>query len=148
MITTRIPNAPTRHSGHPAWPARGRVADGAALAGSPTAGAAPHPLAAMLEARSIALVGASARPGSFGERMVEEVARSPSRPDIYLVNPRYCQLGGRPCLPSLAELPGPVDLVLLAVPDAALEQQLTLAAARGDRSAVIFGNAHEDPVPR
>jgi acyl-CoA synthetase (NDP forming) len=108
---------------------------------------APFPVAAMLEARSIAVVGASARPGSFGERMVEEVTRSPSRPDIYLVNPRYDQLAGRPCLPSLAELPGPVDLVLLAVPDAALEQQLALAAARGDRSAVIFGNAHEDPVP-
>jgi acetate---CoA ligase (ADP-forming) len=127
----------------------GAAPDGSPTAGhgSPTAGAAPHPLAAMLEARSIAVVGASARPASFGERMVEEVSRSPSRPDIYLVNPRYDQLAGRPCLPSLAELPGPVDLVLLAVPDAALEQQLALAAARGDRSAVIFGNAHEDPVP-
>jgi acyl-CoA synthetase (NDP forming) len=101
----------------------------------------------MLEARSIAVVGASARPGSFGERMVEEVTRSPARPDVFLVNPRYSELAGRPCLPSLSELPDPVDLVLLAVPDAALEQQLTLAAQRGDRSAVIFGNAHEDPLP-
>ena len=50
-------------------------------------------------------------------------------------------------MPSLADLPGPVDLVLLAVPDAALEQQLALAARRGDRSAVIFGNAHEAPGP-
>ena len=33
------------------------------------------------------------------------------------------------------------------MPDAALEQQLALAARRGDRSAVIFGNAHEDPAP-
>jgi acyl-CoA synthetase (NDP forming) len=99
----------------------------------------------MLEARSIALVGASPRPGSFGQRMIEEVAKSPARPDIYLVNPRYPEIGGQPCHASLADLPGPVDLVLLAVPDAALEQQLTLAARRGDRSALIFGNAHEDP---
>jgi len=105
------------------------------------------PLAPMLEARSIALVGASPRPGTFGQRMVDEVAKSPARPDIYLVNPRYQEIGGRRCHPSLADLPGPVDLVLLAVPDAALEQQLTLAAGRGDRSAVIFGNAHEDPDP-
>jgi acetate---CoA ligase (ADP-forming) len=107
--------------------------------------ASPHPLAPMLEARSIALVGASPRPGSFGQRMIEEVAKSPARPDIYLVNPRYPEIAGRRCYPSLADLPGPVDLVLLAVPDAALESQLTLAARRGDRSAVIFGNAHEDP---
>jgi acyl-CoA synthetase (NDP forming) len=98
----------------------------------------------MLEARSIALVGASPRPGTFGQRMVDEVARSPARPDIYLVNPRYREICGRPCHPSLADLPAPVDLVLLAVPDAALEQQLTLAATRGDHSAVIFGNAHSD----
>jgi len=102
-------------------------------------------LAPMLEARSIALVGASPRPGTFGQRMVEEVARSPSRPEVYLVNPRYTEIAGRRCVASLDDLDGPVDLVLLAVPDAALEQQLTLAARRGDRSAVIFGNAHEDP---
>src|SRR6185437_15423547 len=100
---------------------------------------------AMLEARRIALVGASARPGSFGERMVAEVARSPSRPALHLVNPRYRQIGGHGCVPSLADLPDPVDLVLLGVPDAALEDQLTLAARRGDRSAVIYGNAWEAP---
>jgi acyl-CoA synthetase (NDP forming) len=102
------------------------------------------PLAPMLEASTVALVGASPRPGTFGQRMAEEVAKSPSRPDTYLVNPRYREIGGRPCFPSLADLPGPVDLVLLGVPDAVLEQQLTLAAQRGDRSAVIFGNAHGD----
>ena len=48
----------------------------------------------------------------------------------------------------MADVPGPVEnLVLLAVPDAALEEQLILAARRGDRSAVIFGNAHEAPTP-
>jgi acyl-CoA synthetase (NDP forming) len=99
----------------------------------------------MLEARRIALVGASARPGSFGERMVAEVARSPSRPALHLVNPRYRQIGGHDCVPSLADLPDPVDLVLLGVPDAALEDQLTLAARRGDRAAVIYGNAWEAP---
>jgi len=97
----------------------------------------------MLEARSVALVGASARPGSLGERMIAEMARSPSRPRTYLVNPRYADLGGVPCLPSLAEVPEPVDLVLLAVPDTALEDQLALAARTKARSAVIFGNAFD-----
>jgi acyl-CoA synthetase (NDP forming) len=103
-------------------------------------------MGSLLAAQSVALVGASPRPGSFGARMVEEVTRSPSRPAVHLVNPRYAEIGGMPCAPSLASLPEPVDLVLLAVPDAALEEQLTLAAGRGDRAAVIFGNAHEDPA--
>ena len=102
-------------------------------------------VAAMLEARTVALVGASGRPGSFGQRMLDEVTRSPAAPRVYLVNPRYREIGGRACYPSLADLPEPVDLVLLGVPDAALEQQLSLAASCGAASAVIFGNAHEEP---
>jgi acetate---CoA ligase (ADP-forming) len=105
----------------------------------------PGNLSAMLEARSIALVGASARPGSLGARMIAEVARSPARPRSYLVNPRYGDIGGVPCLATLAEVPEPVDLVLLAVPDTALADQLCTAAGRQDRSAVIFGNAFDPP---
>jgi acyl-CoA synthetase (NDP forming) len=64
---------------------------------------------------------------------------------VHLVNPRHERVAGRPCHASLADLPAPADLVLLAVPDAALEEQLALAAGRGDRSAVLFGSAHELP---
>ena len=52
-------------------------------------------------------------------------------------------LQGRP--PSLADLPETADLVLLGVPDSVLAKQLSLAASRGDRSAVIFGGAYEVP---
>jgi acyl-CoA synthetase (NDP forming) len=102
-------------------------------------------LLAMLEARSVALVGASSRTGSLGERMVAEVSRSPASPRIHFVNPRYQRIDGRPCHPSLADLPEAVDLVMLGVPDSALAEQLALAARRGDRSAVIFGGAYEIP---
>jgi acyl-CoA synthetase (NDP forming) len=100
---------------------------------------------AMLEARSVALVGASARPGSLGARMIAEVTRSPSHPRTYLVNPRYRDIDGVPCLPDLAAVPEPVDLALFAVPDRALEQQLSAAARSQARSAVIFGNAFDPP---
>jgi len=95
----------------------------------------------MLEARSVALVGASPRAGSLGARMIEEVAKSPCQPRGYLVNPRYAEIGGARCYRSLADLPEPVDLALLAVPDTALEEQVRAAAAAGVRSAVIFGSA-------
>jgi acyl-CoA synthetase (NDP forming) len=97
-------------------------------------------LRSMLEPRSVAIVGASARPGSFGHRMVTEVRRSSAPIQVYPVNPRYAEIEGLTCAASLADLDGPVDLVLLGVPDAGLEAQLTLAAGRGDRSAVVFGS--------
>lgn len=100
----------------------------------------PAAVAAMLEARSVALVGASPKPGSFGERMMIEARRSSAR--MHLVNPRYDSIDGVACAPSLAALDQPVDLVLLGVPDAALLDELKAAAAVGARSAVIFGSAH------
>jgi acyl-CoA synthetase (NDP forming) len=95
----------------------------------------------MLEAHSIAVVGASARTGSFGERLAIEALRSPAQPRVHLVNPRYSEVLGRPCLPSLADIEDPVDLVLLGTPHSALVDQLELAAARGDGGAVVFGTA-------
>ena len=95
----------------------------------------------MLEAHSAALVGASPRPGSLGARMIAEVAKSPRRPRVFLVNPRYDAIDGVPCYPSLTALPEPADLALLAVPDAALEEQVLAVAGGGARSAVIFGSA-------
>ena len=101
----------------------------------------------MLEARSVAIVGASARPGSFGERLVRELTRSPSAPTVHLVNPRYDAVLGLPCLDSLDDVPGTVDLVLLGVGDRAVEEPLATAAQRGDRSAVVFGSAWSPPSP-
>jgi acetate---CoA ligase (ADP-forming) len=102
------------------------------------------PLAVMLEARSVALVGASPRPGSLGNRMIAEVAKSPSAPRTYLVNPRYDAIGHHKAYPSLTALPEQVDLALLAVPDSALQEQVKVAAEATARSVVIFGSAFGD----
>ncbi|HTR70702.1 MAG TPA: acetate--CoA ligase family protein [Mycobacteriales bacterium] len=100
----------------------------------------------MLEPRTVAVVGASARPGSFGERMVAEILASAAELDVHLVNPGYDTILGRPCVPSLDEIAGPVDLVMLGVGDASLEAELTRAAKRGDGGALVFGNAYEEPA--
>ncbi|OAN39320.1 acetate--CoA ligase family protein [Mycolicibacterium iranicum] len=97
-------------------------------------------VAAMLGARSVAVVGASPREGSFGERMVIEAARGSAR--VHLVNPRYDVIHGRRCLQSISDIDDQVDLVLLGVPDTALLDQLKAAAGAGARSAVLFGSAH------
>jgi acetate---CoA ligase (ADP-forming) len=104
------------------------------------------PLAAMLEARSVAVVGASARPGSFGEQLLSQLLRGGFQGPVHPVNPRYREVLGLACHRSLAEVPGPVDLAVLAVPNAALEGQLAAAAAAGVPAAVIFASC-QDPEP-
>jgi acyl-CoA synthetase (NDP forming) len=104
-------------------------------------------LAPMLEARSVAVVGASEKPGTPGEQMVLQLVRGGFSGPVYPVNPGYQTVQGLDCYPSLAELTDRVDLVLLGVRDAALEEQLGAAVDVGARAAVIFGSAHEDPRP-
>ena len=99
-------------------------------------------VAAMLAARSVAVVGASPRPDSFGARMVAEVLRGPEERRVHFVNPRHSSISGRPCVPRLRDLDEPPDLVLLGVADSRLVDQLAEAASIGARSAVIFGSAH------
>jgi acyl-CoA synthetase (NDP forming) len=102
-------------------------------------------LLAMLEARSVAIVGASAREGSFGEQMLLELRKGGYDGTILPVNPRYTEVGGLPCVPTIGDLPEPPDLVMLGVPNAKLEEQLEAAAARGARSAAIFASGYEAP---
>ncbi len=97
-------------------------------------------VAAMLGARSVAVVGASPRPDSFGARMVIEAQRGSAR--VHLVNPRYDEIDGMPCAGSLADLDEPVDLALLGVPDNVLVDQLEAAVEAGTRSAVLYGAAY------
>ena len=95
-----------------------------------------------MRARSVAVVGASDRPDSFGWRLTTEVLRSPGLERVHLVHPTRREVLGRPCLPSLGDVPEQVDLVLLGIPDAALVPTLEVAEARGDAGAVIYGPAY------
>jgi acetate---CoA ligase (ADP-forming) len=105
------------------------------------------PLARMLEARSVAVVGASARPGSFGEEVMLQLLRGGYGGGVHPVNPRWAEVLGIACRPSLADLPEPVDLAILAVPNAQLEAALGAAAEAGAGAAVMFASAYERPAP-
>jgi acetate---CoA ligase (ADP-forming) len=99
----------------------------------------------MLEARSVAVVGASVREGSVGNQSVVELVEGGFDGRIVPVNPKYDEILGLPCVASVAEIAEPVDLVILAVSNALLEEQLRLAADAGAGSAVIFASAYEEP---
>ena len=102
-------------------------------------------LECMLEARSVAVVGASAREGSVGNEVVRQLTVGGFDGHVYPVNPKYTEILGLPCFPTLTDVPEPVDLVVLGVSNAQLEEQLGLAVKAGARSAAIFASGYEAP---
>ena len=105
------------------------------------------PLQRMLEARSVAVVGASVKEGSLGQQMLLELARGGYEGDVYPVNPGYEEIGGLRCYPSIADVPAPVDLAILGVANARVEQALRDAGDAGVASAVTFSSLFEEEPP-
>jgi acyl-CoA synthetase (NDP forming) len=99
----------------------------------------------MLGARSIAVVGASVREGSVGHQSLVELRDGGFDGRVYPINPKYDEVLGWRCYPTIADVGEPVDLVILGVANALLEDQLRAAAAAGAGSAVIFASCYEPP---
>ncbi|MGZ5302224.1 MAG: acetate--CoA ligase family protein, partial [Actinomycetota bacterium] len=102
----------------------------------------------MLEARSVAVVGASVKEGSLGRQMMLELIRGGFEGAVYPVNPSYDEVLGRRCYPSIADVPEAVDLAILGVANQRIEQALSDAVAAGARSAVTFSSLYEAEPPR
>jgi acetate---CoA ligase (ADP-forming) len=99
----------------------------------------------MLEARSVAVVGASVREGSVGNQSMVELLEGGFDGVVHPVNPKYEEVLGLRCYPTISEIGSAVDLAILAVGNPLLEEQLRLAADAGARSAVIFASCSEAP---
>ena len=85
----------------------------------------------LLKPHSIAIVGASATPGALGASVIANLDRMQFRGDIHLINPKRAEIGGRPCLASIDELPFGVDAAVLAIPRAAVLDAVQALARRG-----------------
>src|SRR5256885_16260220 len=59
---------------------------------------------------------------------------------IYPVNPRYRELRGLACFPTIAEVPAPVDLAMVAVPARVVPEILEQCVAAGVRNAMVFSS--------
>jgi acyl-CoA synthetase (NDP forming) len=107
--------------------------------------AANEALRAMLEARSVAVVGASPRFETPGNYMVKQLIIGGFSGEVAAVNPKYDEVEGIACFAGLDELPFVPDLVLLGVGNRRLEEQMEEAARCGARGVVVFASALEDP---
>jgi acetate---CoA ligase (ADP-forming) len=98
---------------------------------------APDP-APLLDPRSIAVVGANDRPGSYGDIVLSNLARAGFDGAVWGVNPRRTEVHGRPCVPSVTDLPEPVDAVVVAIPAAGVPEVISHTIARGCRGAIVI----------
>ncbi|WP_169945376.1 acetate--CoA ligase family protein [Microbispora sp. H11081] len=93
----------------------------------------------LLRPRSIAVVGASPR-RNRGTRVIENLRRFGFSGEIHAVNPKYDEVLGAPCVPSVSALPDGVDLVVVAVGADAALTAVRDAGERGVRAVVLIGS--------
>ncbi|MGE0230678.1 MAG: acetate--CoA ligase family protein [Flavobacteriaceae bacterium] len=87
---------------------------------------------------SVAIVGASPTPGSFGERTISNLAKFTGR--LYGVNPKYTEAAGIPCFPTISDLPEVPDCVIIAVAAKFVEEQVREAAACGVGGVIVYAS--------
>lgn len=106
------------------------------------AGEATQPVRAdpapLLAPRSIAVVGASDRPGSYGDLICGNLSRAGFGGQVWGINPKREAVHGFPCLPSLEELPEPADAVVIAIPAAGVPEIVERAGAIGCGGAIVI----------
>ncbi|HEX3918837.1 MAG TPA: acetate--CoA ligase family protein [Caulobacteraceae bacterium] len=95
-------------------------------------------LAALLEPRSIGLIGASAHAERIGGRSLHFLKQYGYAGAIYPINPRETEIQGLPAFKSIAETPEAPDLVVVSVAAAQVIEQLTRCADRGVKAAIVF----------
>ena len=98
----------------------------------------PHRLDPLLRPQSIAIFGASARPGSVGHETVLNFQRGGFTGDLYVINPNRDEIAGIKCNKSLADLPAPVDHVIFTLSDARIEAAFDEAIACGAKATTIM----------
>jgi len=92
----------------------------------------------LLSPRSIAIVGASDKPGAFSSRTFANLSRFEGQ--VNLVNARYGRINDRPCYPSLRALPEVPDCVIVAVPREAVLGVVREAGDIGAGGAIIYAS--------
>jgi acetate---CoA ligase (ADP-forming) len=103
-----------------------------------------HPLEPLVRPRSVAIVGASADPRRIAGKPAAYVKKHGFSGRLYLVNPRYTQIDGVACLPSIAELPEPPDVALVLLGTEAAASAVRQLAERGARSAIVLAGGYAE----
>jgi acetyl coenzyme A synthetase (ADP forming)-like protein len=93
---------------------------------------------AFLNPRAIAIVGASRKHGTIGAALLASLRRCRFQGTLYPVNPGTPEIDGIPTFPAVSAIKAPVDMALIAVPAAGVEEAIRDCARAGVRSVVVI----------
>jgi len=96
----------------------------------------------LFEPRSVAVIGASPKKGSFGERVIANMTGFTG--PIYPINAKYDSVCGLPSYPSLEALPEVPDCAVLTVPREAVEDYVLSCARAGVGGVIIFASGYAE----
>ena len=88
--------------------------------------------------RSVAVIGASKRPGQLGHEIVRNLHASGFRGPLYVINPNATEIGAVRSYPSLAAIGEAVELAIIAVPADLVESALDDCIASGVSAVVVI----------
>jgi acetate---CoA ligase (ADP-forming) len=101
-------------------------------------GARTQGLDGLFRPRSVAVVGASRRPGSIGRQVVANLIGGGFQGPVYPVNPKAEVVLSVPAYASVKAIPGPVDLAVLVVPPDAVLAVAEQCGKKGVKGLVVI----------
>ncbi|MBD0271734.1 MAG: acetate--CoA ligase family protein [Acetobacteraceae bacterium] len=110
-------------------------------------GVSPLLRRALFEPRRIALVGASSDPSRLTARAQLYLRKHGFAGDILPVHPRATEVLGEPAYPSVADIPGPVDLAYILLNTPQVEGVLEAVAAKGIPAACVLADGFAEAGP-
>jgi len=105
------------------------------------------PLELFFAPRSVAVVGASPKPGNQGGRIVASLVAQGFKGSIVPVHPRGETVSGCPAASSVEELGEGIDLAILAVPASAVPGLLEPLARKGIHHAIVISGGFAETGP-
>ncbi len=94
--------------------------------------------------KSVALVGASSSAGKIGNSILDSLVNYDFKGTVYPINPKADKIFGKKCYPSVADVPGNVDLVVISVDLAITPPVLEDCAKKGVHSVVIVSGGGKE----
>jgi len=95
-------------------------------------------LDAIFKPKSIAVIGASNKPGSIGSVIVNNLLRFEYRGNIYPVNPKTDKIQWLRCYPTVADIPEPIDQAIIVVPRDFVKDALEQCGKQGVKGVVTI----------
>ncbi len=106
-----------------------------------------NPLDAIFKPASVALIGATEKPGSVGVAILKNLVQSSFKGKIYPVNPKYSELMGVKAYPSVSAIGEPVDLAVIVTPSTAVPAVMEECVAAGVKGAIVISAGFKEIGP-